>query len=86
MLVPELHGVTSERILIHVVFANKSTFVPMLGSGGKVLHIGRLGTRLNYQLQAPATLSSRRNRFSAESGIFLVITSRSTVVSIDPPI
>lgn len=86
MLVPELHGVTFERIFIQVVFAYKSTFVPMLGSGGKDLHIFRLGTGLSCQLHASATLSSRRNRFSAESGIFLVITSMSAVVSIDPPI
>ena len=86
MLVPELHDVTSERILIQVVFAYKSTFVPMLGSGGKDLHIFRLDTKLSCQLHPPATFSSRRNRFSAESGIFLVITSRSAVVAIDPPI
>jgi len=86
MLVPELHGVTSERILIQVVFAYKSTFVPTLGSGGKDLHIFRLDTRLSCQLHAPVTLSSRRNCFSAELGIVLVITSRSAVVSIDPPI
>jgi len=39
MLVPELHGVTSERSLIQIVFVYKSTFVPMFGSGGKDLHL-----------------------------------------------
>jgi hypothetical protein len=85
MPVPELHDVTFERILFQVVFAYKFTFVPVLGSGGKDLHIFRLDTRLSCQLHAPATLSSRRNRFSAESGKFLVITSRSAVVFIDSP-
>lgn len=47
MLVPELHGVTHERIFMQVVFAYKSTFIPLLGSGGKDLHIVRLGTRLS---------------------------------------
>jgi len=58
----------------------------MLDSGGKYLHIVRLGTRLSCQLHALATLSSRRNHFSAELGIFIVTTSMSAVVSIYPPI
>ena len=49
--------------LIQIVFAYKSTSVPMLGSGGKSVHIVRLGTRLICQLHAPSTLSEKKVAF-----------------------
>jgi hypothetical protein len=84
MLVPELHSVTSQCNFDSNVFVYKSTSVPMLGSGGKSVHIVRLGTRLSCQLHAPSTLSEEKSRFSAVSVMYFVITSRSAVVSVGP--
>lgn len=86
MLVPELHDITSASNFDSSSFRLKSIFVPVLGSGGKVLHIVFLGTRLSFQRHAPSTLSLSNKHFSADSGMFLAIKCRSAVVSIDPPI